>query len=180
MDRNELLLEAQFTGHMYYKSTYESCDSCSNCNGARCDNCKRKYLVVEWLYNEEYFDKDDEHIIPKEILYSGFSKEKAIEIYNQRFFEICTENHIDDFDIITESCGDIKLLINRNRKFDSINITILSDNINAIQAAIDDTDKSIIAIRDEYLYVFKKDGDIFINYAKLDDEKIKAIKNLNK
>ena len=31
----------QYTGHMYRNSPYESDDSCSNCNGARCDICKK-------------------------------------------------------------------------------------------------------------------------------------------
>lgn len=34
------LERVEYTGHCYYKSPYESCDSCGNCDGARCDVCK--------------------------------------------------------------------------------------------------------------------------------------------
>jgi hypothetical protein len=28
------------TGHLYYGSPYESCDSCGNCDGGKCDFCR--------------------------------------------------------------------------------------------------------------------------------------------
>ena len=30
--------------HMYKNSPFETCDSCGNCDGARCDGCKMIYL----------------------------------------------------------------------------------------------------------------------------------------
>lgn len=30
----------EYTGHLYYGSPYESCDSCGNCDGGKCDYCR--------------------------------------------------------------------------------------------------------------------------------------------
>lgn len=53
----------ELTGHIYYRSPYESCDKCGTCDGAQCDYCKTKYIVKN-------LDTD-------KILYDGFSKDKA-------------------------------------------------------------------------------------------------------
>lgn len=37
---DEEYMWTEFTGHMYYRSPYESCDSCGNCDGARCEYCR--------------------------------------------------------------------------------------------------------------------------------------------
>lgn len=44
----DLYITKLLTGHMYYSSPYESCDSCGNCNGARCDNCHERYQVIDF------------------------------------------------------------------------------------------------------------------------------------
>lgn len=33
----------EYTGHIYYRSPYESDDNCGTCNGAKCDYCKTRF-----------------------------------------------------------------------------------------------------------------------------------------
>ena len=42
-----IFCRTQYTGHMYYNSPYETCDSCGNCSGAKCDYCR-----IEWILTE--------------------------------------------------------------------------------------------------------------------------------
>jgi hypothetical protein len=66
------ILHEEKTGHQYYgthMAIYESTDNCGTCDGARCDRCKTKYIV------EDYDNA--------KLLYSGFDKAKAEEIYTQ-------------------------------------------------------------------------------------------------
>lgn len=59
----------ELTGHQYYRSPYESCDSCGNCDGARCDYCKSRYIVKD--------------LITDTIYYNGYDKNKAEKILNE-------------------------------------------------------------------------------------------------
>lgn len=70
----------ELTGHQYYGSPYESCDECGNCDGARCDYCKLKYIVKDLFSDKEY--------------YNGYDKDKADEIYDK--------NKVDYSDIIAD------------------------------------------------------------------------------
>lgn len=45
----------EFTGHQYYKSPYESCDNCGTCDGARCQTCKKLYIVKDLVDDKEYY-----------------------------------------------------------------------------------------------------------------------------
>lgn len=63
-------LTTDLTGHTYYRSPYESCDSCGTCDGARCDNCRKKYTVGNFASNEVY--------------YSGYNKAEAEEELDSR------------------------------------------------------------------------------------------------
>lgn len=72
---DNIYLGKEYTGHMHYRSPYESCDDCGNCNGARCDYCKTKYVV-------EDFGNDTDNI-----LYNGFSKDDAERVYNNHIFK---------------------------------------------------------------------------------------------
>jgi hypothetical protein len=47
----------EFTGHLYYGSPYESCDSCGNCDGARCDYCKEVVKSNLQKVNKHYLRK---------------------------------------------------------------------------------------------------------------------------
>lgn len=45
IEMEDAYLSEELTGHMYYRSPFESCDSCGTCDGARCQICRRKYIV---------------------------------------------------------------------------------------------------------------------------------------
>ena len=64
-----IYMDKELTGHMYYRSPYESCDDCGTCDGARCDYCKTRYIVKD-LDTDEY-------------LYNGLSKDDAERIYQK-------------------------------------------------------------------------------------------------
>lgn len=67
---DNVYLMTELTGHIYYRSPYESCDSCGTCNGARCDNCREKYTVTNFASDEVY--------------YSGYNKAEAEEELDSR------------------------------------------------------------------------------------------------
>lgn len=66
IESDGIYMRSELTGHMYYKSPYESCDSCGTCDGIKCDTCRTKYIVEDLYKNKEYytgFDKNEaEHI----------------------------------------------------------------------------------------------------------------------
>jgi hypothetical protein len=45
----------ELTGHMYRNSPHETCDSCGNCDGARCDSCKKIYVVEDLGSQNVYY-----------------------------------------------------------------------------------------------------------------------------
>lgn len=51
---HKLHCRVEFTGHQHFGSPYETCNSCGNCNGARCDHC-----VVSWILEERIGDADE-------------------------------------------------------------------------------------------------------------------------
>lgn len=61
--------DIEYTGHQYYRSPYESYDNCGTCDGARCDYCKKKYVVKNLRTDTEY--------------YNGTDKEKANLVYKE-------------------------------------------------------------------------------------------------
>lgn len=71
--RDNIYLYSELTGHIYYRSPIESCDSCGTCDGARCDFCKRVY-VVEDFSNAE-------------ILYRGKDEEEAKKVFNDSSYD---------------------------------------------------------------------------------------------
>lgn len=88
IDDDVLIMREEFTGHIYYRSPYESCDNCGTCDGARCDYCKEKYTVENLRTNKVY--------------YNGFDKEKAKRIkidtekdYSQIAMDIVLNYDID-------------------------------------------------------------------------------------
>lgn len=40
--------EIKLTGHMYFNSPFETCDSCGNCDGARCDYCRELKIPAHY------------------------------------------------------------------------------------------------------------------------------------
>lgn len=44
-----LYLSIERTGHQYYGSPYEACDSCGTCNDARCGSCRIKITIEDQL-----------------------------------------------------------------------------------------------------------------------------------
>lgn len=45
IEMEDAYLSEELTGHIYYRSPFESCDSCGTCDGARCQTCRQKYVV---------------------------------------------------------------------------------------------------------------------------------------
>lgn len=45
IEMEDAYLSEELTGHIYYRSPFESCDSCGTCDGARCQTCRKKYIV---------------------------------------------------------------------------------------------------------------------------------------
>lgn len=64
-----IYIHMEHTGHQYYRSPYESCDSCGTCDGARCDVCRTRYIVSDLYLDKEY--------------YNGFDKEEAERIRDE-------------------------------------------------------------------------------------------------
>lgn len=48
MSGPDLYISKRLTGHIYYRSPYESCDSCGTCDGGRCDICHERFEVIEF------------------------------------------------------------------------------------------------------------------------------------
>ena len=67
---DNVYLTTELTGHTYYRSPYESCDSCGTCDGARCDTCREKYTVTNFASDEVY--------------YSGYNRAEAEEELDSR------------------------------------------------------------------------------------------------
>lgn len=44
----DLYISKLLTGHIYFNSPYEGCDSCGTCDGGRCDGCHERYAVTEF------------------------------------------------------------------------------------------------------------------------------------
>ena len=55
MAKPDLYIGRLLTGHIYFRSPYESCDSCGTCDGGRCDSCHEMWEVTEF---------DDLELIP--------------------------------------------------------------------------------------------------------------------
>lgn len=41
-----IVIETYFSGHLYAHSAMETSDSCGNCDGSRCDTCKKMFSVT--------------------------------------------------------------------------------------------------------------------------------------
>lgn len=44
---NKVAVTLEYTGHTYYGSPYETCDSCGTCDGAKCGTCLTKVIVED-------------------------------------------------------------------------------------------------------------------------------------
>ena len=58
-DNRYIIISKVLTGHLYYNSIYETSDSCGNCDGAKCGNCKTKYLVEDLMNDKMLYFGDD-------------------------------------------------------------------------------------------------------------------------
>ena len=103
--------ETYYTGHLYRGSSYETYDSCGNCNGANCHNCKKvtSYRVVVKCIEDGY--------IEAETLYSSNDKDDVIDvndhlykieingtIYKDKLLKYAKEKKINIFkELITDS-----------------------------------------------------------------------------
>lgn len=83
IEYDDIYMHTELTGHMYYRSPYESCDDCGNCDGARCESCRTKYIV--------------EGIESDSLYYTGYDKDKAKQIRD--------ENQKDYSDIVADLCS---------------------------------------------------------------------------
>ena len=98
IEDDTIISNIELTGHMYYKSPYESCDGCGNCDGAKCDTCKVAYTVEDYKSGEIY--------------YYGFNKEEAKKIENSKlknYSDIITdilENYQIDMEWFNKEIGD--------------------------------------------------------------------------
>lgn len=54
---------SELSGHTHYGSPHETASSCGNCDGAKCDNCQRVYIV--------------KHLDTGKIIYMGSDLEEA-------------------------------------------------------------------------------------------------------
>ena len=62
---NGIYTTTERTGHRCYGSPYECSDTCATCDGAKCETCRDRITVQDCI----------------EVLYSGYNKNKATEIY---------------------------------------------------------------------------------------------------
>lgn len=62
---NGLYASTERTGHRNFGSPYECSDTCATCDGAKCDTCRDRITVYDYTG----------------VLYKGYDKEKATEIY---------------------------------------------------------------------------------------------------
>lgn len=75
-----VFITTEYTGHQYYRSPYESCDNCGTCDGARCDYCRKKYIVKDLRTDTEYYNGTDEE--KANLVYKEHQKDYS-EIINQ-------------------------------------------------------------------------------------------------
>ena len=71
--RDNIHMYSELTGHIYYRSPIESCDSCGTCNGACCGSCRKVYVV-------EDFGND-------KIIYRGKDEEEAKKVFNDNSYD---------------------------------------------------------------------------------------------
>lgn len=55
IEDDSILLYSELSGHLYKNSPYESCDDCGNCDGGRCEFCKRRYFVKDLNTHKLYY-----------------------------------------------------------------------------------------------------------------------------
>ena len=69
-----------YTGHLYRGASYETDDSCGNCDGARCDSCKKvtTYEVCHTII-------DENNDLVTETIYSSNSEEDAKKFHENLY-----------------------------------------------------------------------------------------------
>ena len=75
MKNNEIFVSKVLTGHMYYNSIYETCDNCGNCDGAKCEFCKTKYVVEDWKNDKTLYFGDSIEEMKEVALEAGMKPE---------------------------------------------------------------------------------------------------------
>jgi len=78
-------VHVELTGHQYYGSPYESCDSCGTCDGARCDGCK-----VVWILEERVGDSDELREFATVITKEFDETDQVLKVWKEH----CEENNI--------------------------------------------------------------------------------------
>ena len=60
-----ITIQKHMTGHLYYKSAYETDDDCGNCNGGKCDYCHDNWTVgqKQFTNHEDAKNYADEYAI---------------------------------------------------------------------------------------------------------------------
>lgn len=86
-----LSLETELTGHMYRGSAHETCDSCGNCDGARCDTCTKRYIVYNWATSEKEFATSEKEAA-KQYLKDNYLQEEAVRAITEISKEFGVEN----------------------------------------------------------------------------------------
>lgn len=79
----KIYCHVEFTGHQYFNSPYESCDSCGNCNGARCDYCDVHWILEEWIGDTDEF-KEITTVTTRELTDYGPVKKAVKEFIESR------------------------------------------------------------------------------------------------
>ena len=113
-----IYIRTEFTGHMYRNSPYETSDSCGNCDGARCDTCSKRYIVVNTNTDE--------------LLYSGYNVKEAEKIrdeYKLDYTEIIEDIFLcypvsQEFKKELDGCTDAKALYKLMHKYKVPHYTI--------------------------------------------------------
>ena len=105
---DDVYIYEELTGHMYYRSPYESCDDCGNCDGARCEYCKTKYIVKsfddETLYYSGYDKKEAERIRDAKQKYYTDIVADIAENYSVDIDEDIKKNYSDTIKLLNRAC----------------------------------------------------------------------------
>lgn len=52
-----VIISKEYSGHMYAGSPYETADSCGNCDGAKCETCKPRWIVEDYSKSPAFVSK---------------------------------------------------------------------------------------------------------------------------
>lgn len=149
-------MNKQLTGHLYLGSSYETCNSCGNCNGANCDSCETEWIVEGKVFYNMDEARAAEELTADLIVYEGtmynteyanfFVKDNELwaHIYASEYIDVpCNKDNAAYSDRLTET-------IDRHAKWEECTCTN-KDNEN------DSNPCCIYGCRDSYCYFEMKE-----------------------